>query len=190
MRQRAGWWIVAAVCVGLVSSGARADTGAQGPTAGSPEFERIKALAGRWEGTSAMDGGNEQPAVVEYRVTSGGSIVAETLFPGTEHEMLSVYHDRGGKLAMTHYCMLSNQPEMDLTESRPDHLTLSLSDRSHLDAAKDLHMHALTIAFVDDNHLTETWSSFEGGKPKGSSVFHFSRASAKLAGAPTTVANR
>ncbi len=31
--------------------------------------------------------------------------------------MLSVYHDLNGKLTMTHYCMLRNQPRMKLVKS-------------------------------------------------------------------------
>jgi hypothetical protein len=44
------------------------------------------------------------PVRVEYRVTGAGSAVVETLFPGTPHEMVTVYHARKGVLCMTHYC--------------------------------------------------------------------------------------
>ena len=50
---------------------------------------------------------------VEYRLTAGGSALVETLFPGASRgQMVSMYYDRKGKLAMTHYCMLRNQPGM------------------------------------------------------------------------------
>lgn len=48
-------------------------------------------------------------ASVRYEVGSGGTIVRELLFPGTEHEMLSVYHLGGGQLVATHYCAVGNQ---------------------------------------------------------------------------------
>lgn len=50
-----------------------------GPVSESKELGRIKALARRWEGTAThMAGAQEEPAAVEYKVTSGGSAVVET----------------------------------------------------------------------------------------------------------------
>ena len=48
------------------------------------------------------------------RTTGGGSAVTETLFPGTAHEMMSVYHMDGDDLVLTHYCAGGNQPRMML----------------------------------------------------------------------------
>ena len=39
--------------------------------------------------------------VGDIQVTSGGSALVEKLSPGTPHEMVSVYHDKDGELAMT-----------------------------------------------------------------------------------------
>ena len=75
------------------------------PYKGSEAFEAMKTLEGAWEGTHAM-GEKEEPARVEYKVSSNGSTIIETLFPGTTYEMISVYHDKGGKLSMTHYCSI------------------------------------------------------------------------------------
>ena len=58
------------------------------------------------------------PTAAEYRVAANGSVVVERNFPDTPKEMISVYHDRGGKLSMTHYCALANQPQMSLTSPR------------------------------------------------------------------------
>ena len=62
------------------------------PYSGSKEFERMKELVGAWEGTSNMPQGGERVRV-EYRLSSGGSAVVETLFPGKADEMVSVYYD-------------------------------------------------------------------------------------------------
>ena len=51
-------------------------------------FERLKSLAGAWQG-QAGHGQMDQPATVVYRVASGGSVVQETLFPGSPHEATS-----------------------------------------------------------------------------------------------------
>ena len=142
----------------------------------SQEFSRIKSLAGRWEGTAShMEAPAEQTAE-EYKVTSGGSAVVETLFPGTPHEMVSVYHDVNGKLAMTHYCMLHNQPQLALTRADSQHLELSLADSPGIDPARDRHMHSLSITWQDPNRLTQVWTSYEGGKSGESTTITLSRA--------------
>ena len=63
---------------------------AAAPADGKAAFERLKSLAGEWQGAVGAQGG--PPASIRYEVGSGGTIVRELLFPGTEHEMLSVYH--------------------------------------------------------------------------------------------------
>jgi hypothetical protein len=110
----------AAVCFFLIGPVvAHAGEHQSAPYNGSSEFERMKQLVGSWEGTSDMGKAGEKVRV-EYRLTAGGSALLETLFPGSGEEMVSVYHDRNGKLAMTHYCMLRNQPKMALAKA--DHI--------------------------------------------------------------------
>jgi len=147
------------------------------PYVGSEEFQRIKALAGVWEGTHAMGKeGNEEKVTVEYQVTSGGNAVVEKLFTGTPHEMVSVYHDsKNGKLSMTHYCMLPNRPELILTSADKNRLDMTLAENSDIDVAKETHMHSLTISFSDPDHMTQKWMSFEGGKEKDSTIIELSR---------------
>src|SRR6266852_9843928 len=79
-------------------------------------FDNVKALLGQWEGTTKMDG-KDTPVTASYEMTAGGTAILERLFAGTPHEMVSVYHSDGTKVAMTHYCMLGNQPEMTLREA-------------------------------------------------------------------------
>ena len=141
---------------------------------GSKEFERIKNLAGIWEGTSNM-GKEAQKVRVEYRSTAGGSAMVETLFPGTPEEMISVYYDREGRLVMTHYCMLQNQPHMRLDRSALDRLDFLFSEGGNIDPAKDSHMHALTLSFPDKNRLIQKWTFFEDGKEKGVTVLTLTR---------------
>jgi hypothetical protein len=78
-------------------------------------FERLKSLAGDW--VAATPEKPEQAGVVmtRFRVSAGGSALIETEFPGTEMEMVSVYTVSGDKLLMTHYCVLGNQPQFELT---------------------------------------------------------------------------
>jgi hypothetical protein len=141
---------------------------------GSKEFERMKALVGAWEGTAKMPQAGEK-ARVEYRLSSGGSAVVETLFPGTPHEMVSVYYDIKGKLTMTHYCALRNQPRMTLEKADAQNLYFMFIGGSNIDPKKDAHMHSLKISFVDKDHIIQKWMLFTDGKETETSVFELTR---------------
>jgi hypothetical protein len=144
------------------------------PYSGSKEYEHMKQLVGVWEGTSNM-GKEGQKVKVEYRLTAGGSAIVETLFPGTPEEMISVYYDNKGKLSMTHYCMLQNRPSMKLQKAGGDTLDLVFVKGGGIDPKKDAHMHALTISFVDKDHVVENWAYFEDGKEKEVTKLNLSR---------------
>jgi hypothetical protein len=144
------------------------------PYSGSKEFERMKGLVGVWEGTSNMPKEGEKVRV-EYRLSSGGSSVVETLFPGTAHEMVSVYYDNKGQLTMTHYCALRNQPRMKLQKADGQNLYFMFVGGTNIDPKKDAYMRSLTITFVDKNHIVEKWTLFENGQEKETSVFELSR---------------
>jgi hypothetical protein len=137
------------------------------PYTGSPEFERMKQLVGTWEGTSDM-GKLGEKVRVEYRLTAGGSALVETLFPGSSDEMVSVYTDRNGKLAMTHYCMLRNQPRMALAKADAKAIELTFAaEGNDINPATEKHMHGVHITFTDKDHITQTWTMFDKGKDAG-----------------------
>jgi hypothetical protein len=144
------------------------------PYSGSKEFERMKVLVGVWEGTSKMLKEGEKVRV-EYRLSSGGSAVVETLFPGKPEEMVSVYHDNKGQLNMTHYCALRNQPRMKVEKADSQNLYFMFADGANIDPMKDAHMHSLTISFTDKDHIIQKWTLFVDGKEKDTSVFELSR---------------
>ena len=132
------------------------------PKVGSAEFEKIKALAGTWKGNTLLNG-KEEPAEIDYKVTSNGSAVVETLFPGTPQEMVSVYTDHGGKLSMTHYCAMGNQPQLDLAKTEGNTLDLAFSPSSGVQPGED-RMDSLKIT-IEGNKITQTWTGQQGGKP-------------------------
>jgi hypothetical protein len=144
------------------------------PYSGSKGFERMKELAGVWEGTSNMAKEGEKVRV-EYRLSSGGSSIVETLFPGSPHEMVSVYFDNKGELTMTHYCMLRNQPTMELQKVDAQNLNFMFVGGTNIDPKKDAYMGSLTITVVNKNHIIEKWTLFEAGKEKKTSVFDLFR---------------
>ena len=144
------------------------------PYTGSKEFERMKQLVGAWEGTSNMEKEGKKVRV-EYRLTAGGSALVETLFPGTDEEMVSVYHDRKGRLAMTHYCMFHNQPRMTLRKADAKTIDLDFARLNDINPAKETHMHSLSITFVDHDHIVQKWTMFEKGKPREVVTFNLTR---------------
>ena len=140
------------------------------PAAGSAEFERLKALVGRWESEMPEPGGGSEggkgamtTVATEYRLAANGSVIVERNFPDTPMEMISVYHDRRGKLWMTHYCAKGNQPQMRLTGSTDGVITMALVEGS-LDSSDEAHMHSVTIAFNGKDEMSQTWTMVEGGK--------------------------
>ena len=144
----------------------------------SAEFARVKSLVGTWQGTSVSTGEHAkdpEQATVEYRLTSGGTAVVETLFRGTDHEMVSVYHDQNGKLAMTHYCMLGNQPTLEVKAEDQTGLQLELQSSPTINQATDMHMHALHLSMPDGNSLTQEWTLFEAGRPNGTTTITLTR---------------
>ena len=144
------------------------------PYKGSHPFESMKSLAGHWEGAK-VSGDKEEPVKVEYKVTSNGSTIVETLFPGTKYEMISVYHEKGGQLTMTHYCSIGNQPQMDLVKADGKDLEFAFSKSNVIDVAKEGHMHALTITMVDKDHLNHNWTMYKEGKDGGTTALKLAR---------------
>ncbi len=145
------------------------------PYQGSPEFERMKTLIGAWKGKTDMGQGPMEFSV-EYRLVSGGSVIEERIFAGTPKEMVTMYHDRQGKLALTHYCMLGNQPAMLLKSSDAKTLQFDLDATCGLDAKSETHMHSLSITFDNADTITQDWRLFEDGKAKESHPFTLKRA--------------
>jgi len=130
---------------------------------GSPEFERMKTLLGTWKGKTDMGQGPIDLAV-QYRLLAGGSVLEERVFAGTPNEMITMYFDNGGKLALTHYCMFGNRPGMLLKAADAKTLTFDFDKTCGINEAKESHMHALTIRFDDADTVTTSCKAFMDGK--------------------------
>jgi hypothetical protein len=134
------------------------------PKAGSPEFARMKTLVGTWTGKTDMGQGPVE-MTIQYRLIAAGSVLEERIAPGTPMEMVTMYYDKAGKLAMTHYCMLGNQPVMALKASDAKSLTFDLdASCCTIDAKKESHMHGVTIQFDDADTITTRCKALVDGK--------------------------
>jgi hypothetical protein len=130
----------------------------------SAEFERMKALAGTWKGTTDIGQGPTE-IVVQYRLLASGTTLEERIFPGTANEMLTMYYDKGGKLALTHYCMLGNRPGMLLKSSDDKSLSFEFDKTCGVDPLTETHMNALTIRFDNPETITTSCKALVNGKP-------------------------
>jgi hypothetical protein len=156
--------------VGTVLAGAAlAGDGGAKPAAGNVNadqaFERLKKLAGDWQYVTPPDAASKGQTVLSYRVIGGGSAVVETIFPGGDMEMATVYHRDGDQLVLTHYCCCGNQPRMRATGTGDkDEIAFELTGGANLNPEKDMHMHSFRLRFVDADHLHSECQIFAKGK--------------------------
>jgi hypothetical protein len=155
-----------------LTSNARADHPAAAPD--PKPLQPLKKLVGTWQGNAKM-GDKTLPLTITYESTAGGTAISERMFPGTPHEMLSVYTVEGDGLAMTHYCALGNHPKMTLKKADAHSLSFEATGGEGLRSPSEMHMHAMTVAWTDGDHIRETWTSFDQGKPKDEKVFELTR---------------
>ena len=160
------------VVAGLTASTPRA---AEAGIAGSAAYQQMTKLAGEWTGTMQSPDGS--PARVVYKVTSAGKTVMETLGPGTEHEMVSMYHLDGPALVMTHYCSMGNQPHLRLNESKstPTEFVFDFVGGTNLDPDRDGHIHGLILRIKNDNQIEAEWTGYKDGKKSDTMLFFLTR---------------
>ena len=139
------------------------------PNAG---FEKMKPLVGNWQG-KANDG---KPVKISYALVSGGSALVETIQAESEPGMVTVYHPDGGRLMMTHFCSLHNQPRMraDTAPAENGKLVFNFVDATNMPSPDAMHMHKLVVTFVDKDHFAQEWT-WKGGEKEGTEVFRMER---------------
>jgi hypothetical protein len=146
-------------------------TGVMGAAQAPPDpakaaLDRLKALEGRWVGPAVWERGGEKGNAdfeLEYKVTSAGKVVMETMLPGTPGEMITLYHVEGDGLVLVHYCTAGNQPRMRLeTSDDPSDLSFRCVGGTNM-TERDSHMHSARITFIDADHIKGAWSSVKDG---------------------------
>ena len=127
-------------------------------------FERLKSLVGTWSGKMEMEGEEAREMTMVYRMVAGDSVLEERSFPGTPMEMVTMYHQQGDKLVLTHYCMLGNQPKLQLAKTGESTLHFDFDPGCGIDVAEEMHMHSLIVTFVDEDTVKHDWTMFADGK--------------------------
>lgn len=146
-------------------------------------FERLKALAGTWEG-SASGEGDEAAAeadatgkvVHEFEVTASGHVLMERMGPNTDYEMVNMYHLDGSDLVLTHYCSSGNQPRMkfNAATSAPNRLVFDFDGGTNLETTPS-HIHSAEIRLDGKDRLDSAWMAHEDNEEAGTMTFHLKR---------------
>ena len=105
-----------------------------GDEAKSKAFEQVREKLGKWEGTMTQGlTGAVFDVSYEFRLTSGGNTITETLVEDGV-EMLTTYSDKNGELVVQHYCALGTEPIFRVSSVSESELSLALDE-----SASDLH---------------------------------------------------
>lgn len=145
----------------LLSSAALADS--------KTAFEKLKALAGTWEGTmktepsvKSIDG---TPTTVTLRVTSMGHVVMhEMTGEGRPDDPITMFYLEGDELELRHYCDAGNRPRMR-GKASPDGKKLEYEFIDIAGSTHHGHMHRAAFTIIDENHHIEEWTFMRGDKP-------------------------
>ena len=134
-------------------------------TSTHPALERLAALAGDWVAAEDSEMVAKGDLVARYAVTAAGSAVVETVFPGSAHEMVTVYHADGKDLVLTHYCMEGNQPRMRARSAGGTRFEFAFEGGANIDPALDRHMHSAWLEIVGPDELRSEWTEHDAGRP-------------------------
>jgi hypothetical protein len=156
-------FVLSVVALMLLSSVAFAQSDAQ------KSFDKLKSLAGSWEGrvttippTPEADG---KLVKVTLRVTSmGNALLHEMKIEGRADDPITMLYLDTERLMLTHYCDAGNRPRMTGKMSADGKIV----EFELLDVAGSTqysHMHHAVFTVVDENHHTEDWTFMVGDKP-------------------------
>ncbi len=151
---------------------------------GARQLEMVRGLVGNW--VQLGPAGEETGITTAFRETAAGSAIEEILFEGTEHEMVTMYHLDEGRLMLTHYCVLGNQPRL-VAVARPQAastIDFRFLDGTGMNPRVDVHMHEAVFEFVDENHYRVEWTSFRDGKVEEATLFDMTRVTPAVSGTP------
>lgn len=160
--------IVCSVVIGTAGESRAAAAGDED----SP-LAKFTAMEGVWD--ADLDGDGKADSSVEYHTIASGSAVAERLFGGTPHEMLTLYHMDGPRLMCTHYCAAGNQPRLVATTLPSGVIDFKALDVTNMPDADAMYMNNVAFTFIDADHVTSVWGSTAGGKPGDHATFRMTR---------------
>ncbi len=127
----------------------------QAMTDATRQLEQVKAMAGTWH---LVDAGAEDAPTAIYRVVANETAVEERLFPGQAKEMITMYFIDEGRLTLTHFCALGNQPTMAAVSGPEDQIHFEFMGITDLTSPESPHMHEHTLEFFENpDRVDSTW---------------------------------
>ncbi len=132
-------------------------------------FDKLKTLAGSWEGhvTTVPQKGEIEGTLmqVSLRATSmGNALMHEMTGAGRPDDPITMLYLDGDRLLLTHYCDAGNRPRMTGKMS-PDGKTVEFEFLDVAGSTQYGHMHHAVFTFLDANHHIEDWTFMVGDKP-------------------------
>jgi len=133
-------------------------------------FDKLKTLAGSWEGhvttlppQPEIEGKSMQ---VTLRTTSmGNALMHEMTGGGRPDDPITMLYLDGDRLLLTHYCDAGNRPRMTGKISS-DGKTVEFDFLDVAGSTQYGHMHHAVFTLIDANHHNEDWTYMEpGDKP-------------------------
>ena len=139
------------------------------PSNAQKAFDKLKTLAGSWEGVlsgtgTPLDG---EKMHVTLRVTSTGHAVMHEMtgLPGRPDDPITMFYLDEDRLLLTHYCDAGNRPRMTAKTS-PDGKSLKFDLLDVAGGMQQGHMHGAMFTFIDADHHNEDWTfMLPGDKP-------------------------
>lgn len=164
--------LLALGAIGYLSAQAAKQETMPPPKPSTPAFDRIKALAGEWEGKTSEG----RATRTSYKIVSNGSAVMNVLDPAGEYEMITMFHLDGPDVMVTHYCAMGNQPRMVAKGGAggPNVIQFAFKDVTNLTQPNEGHMYGLVLTIVDADHHRQEWIFRQNGKDLRD-VFEFAR---------------
>lgn len=135
------------------------------PPPANPAWEKLKTLAGEWDGTE-----NGKAFHVSFKLVSSGTALMETLNGPDAMEMVTLFHPDGDSILLTHYCSMGNQPRMRAKNLDNGKLAFRYVDAANVKSPDDPRMSGLVLTFTDADHLGADWTHKMGAKEQ---VGHF-----------------
>ncbi len=123
-------------------------------------FEKLKTLAGSWEGTFM-----KMSMKMTMRVTStGNAILHEVSASGRPDDPITMIYVEGDRLLLTHFCDSGNRPRMQGKLS-PDGNTVTFAFLDVSGNTDEFLMHDIVFTMVDADHHIEAFTYSLNGKP-------------------------
>jgi hypothetical protein len=133
-------------------------------------FEKMKTLAGSWEGqvtTTPPDPEIDNKHIqATLRTTSmGNAMMHEMTGAGRPDDPITMLYLDGDRLLLTHYCDAGNRPRM-VGKISPDGNTVEFAFLDVAGSTQYGHMDHAVFTVIDANHHAEDWTYMQpGDKP-------------------------